>query len=89
MINTSKTNAILVRFQNKSDISPLILTGQRFELVSTEKLLRVFISYDLKWCTDVDFIVKKASQRVNYIQVLKDSGVPQEQLIQIYTSIIR
>ena len=47
------------------------------------------IQNDLKWNEQVDIITKKAAKRLYIIRTLKRSGVPIDDLISIYASLIR
>ncbi len=49
----------------------------------------ITISQDLKWDTHIDSIVKKAQQRLYFLCQLKKFNLPQEQLKQFYSAIIK
>ena len=90
VINVAKTKEMIVNFQRNTHSTPsLSLNYNIIETVSSVKLLGVYISDDLRWNVHVEYIVKKASQRIYFLIVLKRSGVSPEQLVQIYNSIIR
>ena len=52
-------------------------------------MLGLQIQDDLKWNAHVENITKKAAKRLYIIRILKRSGVPEDDLISIYISLIR
>ena len=74
VINVAKTREMIVNFQRNTHSTPsLSLNDNIIETVSSVKLLGVYISGDLRW--NVEYIVKKASQMIYFLIVLKRSGV--------------
>ena len=67
----------------------LVLLGSRIERVPSYKLLGVYISSDLKWNQHVEYITKRANKRLYALRILKKSGLSQNDLLQIYCSLIR
>ena len=67
----------------------LKILGNDIERVSSYKLLGVYISNDLKWNQHVEYIVKRANKRLYALRLLKKSGLPHTDLVQIYCSLIR
>ncbi|KAI3363991.1 hypothetical protein L3Q82_001587 [Scortum barcoo] len=57
--------------------------------VETFRFLGSTISQDLKWESNIDAIRKKAQQRMYFLRQLRKFNVPQELLIQFYTTIIQ
>ena len=59
------------------------------ERVSSHKVLGVTISDTLRWNEHVCEIVSKASKRLYILRVLKRSGIPREDLINIFYALVR
>ena len=57
--------------------------------VSSHKVLGLNIMDNMKWNNNVKDIVEKASKRIYIIRVLKRSGAPPQDLINIYLALIR
>ena len=57
--------------------------------VSGAKLLGIIIQDDLKWDCHVEHITKKTSKRLYYIRELKRAGLPSDELVRIYISLVR
>ncbi|KAI3376906.1 hypothetical protein L3Q82_000156 [Scortum barcoo] len=67
-----------------------LLCGQNnLELKSSKLFLGSIISQDLKWESNIDAIRKKAQQRMYFLCQLRKFNLPQELLIQFYTTIIQ
>ena len=67
-----------------------IVLGNTVECVTTYKLLGIIISNDLKWNEHIDYISKKASNRLYSLRILKKVGVNREGILKVYlTTIIR
>ena len=89
-INTTKTKEILIDFtKKKRDLPPLSINNTQIERVSSQKLLGIQISHDLSWKEHVNQIVCKASKRIYQIVMLKRANVQIDDLVRIYTTIIR
>ena len=71
------------------ELSQLTINGTMIETVTNQKLLGLQIQDDLKWNAHVENITKKAAKRLYNIGILKRSGVPEDDLISIYISLIR
>ncbi len=56
--------------------------------VESFKFLGTTISQHLKWDNHIEFIVKKAQQRLYFLRQLRKFNLPQELLIQFYSAII-
>ena len=65
------------------------MSGTVIEQVSSYKLLGVHLSHDLSWSIHCDYIVKRARKRLYALRVLRKSGLPPADLIQIYCSLVR
>ena len=59
------------------------------ERVQQFKLLDITISHDMNWQTHIDAIIAKASSRLYFLKILKESGLNSHQLRHFYLSIIR
>ena len=57
--------------------------------VKSYKLLGVFIDDDLKWSTHVDYIYKKACERLYSPRLLRRAGVSTTGMLKVYLSVIR
>ena len=90
-INTSKTKELLFSFSKQPSVAlPAVhLENQIIERTPSAKLLGIYITDDLKWNTHINHITKKASQRLYMLSTLKKAGVPQADLLTIYTAKIR
>ena len=69
--------------------STLSINSQLLEKVTCFKLLGVTLQNDLKWNAHVDSITSKASKRLHTLRVLRNSGIPAQDLLTIYIFIIR
>ena len=89
-LNLGKCKEMIIDFRkNKSDIPPLEIDGYVFERVKSYKLLGLWIDENLKWKTNVKYLVKKAAKRLFALKVLKKYNAPIEDLKAFYTSVIR
>ena len=89
-LNPKKCKELRVNFQRAlPDLAQLTIDGTSLETINSHKLLGLHIQNDLKWNEHVDIITKKAAKRLYIIRTLKRSGVPDDDLISIYTSLIR
>ena len=75
--------------KNPSEIIPLAINGTEVERVTFFKFLGVYLSADMKWETNTDFIIKKAQQRLFFLRRLKSFRVSQKLLIILYHATIR
>jgi hypothetical protein len=58
--------------KNKSVIPPLEVNGHVFERVKSCKLLGMWIDNNLKWKTNVKYLVKKAAKRLFALKILRN-----------------
>ena len=68
--------------------STLSINSQPLE-VTCFKLLGVTLQNDLQWNAHIDSITSKASKRLHILQVWRNSGIPAQDLLTIYISIIK
>ena len=89
-LNPKKCKKLRVNFQRAlSDLAQLTINGTSLKTINSYKLLGLHIQNDLKWDEHVDIITKKTTEHLYIIRTLKRSGVPDDDLISIYTSLIR
>ena len=69
--------------------SPLQLSGHVITRCTTYKVLGVQVSDNLSWNAHCDYIVQKARKRMYALRTLKNSGVANADLMQVYCCIIR
>jgi hypothetical protein len=89
-INTDKTKEMVIYFGRSNFSFPLIsMNDSELERVSNTKLLGVILNNKLTWGDHIDYICKKASQRLFFIRLLKKANVPLSDIVLIYCSIVR
>ncbi len=88
-LNTLKTVVMIVNFRrNPPALPPLTIMNSTVTAVESFRFLGTTLSQDLKWENHIDFIVKKAQQRLYFLHQLRKFNLPQEQLKQFYSAII-
>ena len=89
-LNPKKFKELRVNFRpGFPELRQLTIDKTTLETVSRHKLLGCQFENYSKWNKHVDFIATKAARRLCSIRTLKRSGVPEDDLISIYTSLIR
>ena len=89
-LNPKKCKELRVNFQSDlPELPQLTIDGIPLEMISSDKLLGLQIKNDLKWNEHVGTMTKKAARRLYIIRTLKRSGATEDDLISIYTSLIR
>ena len=89
-LNAKKCKELRVCFlKEKPQLQPLHIDGQELELASCYKVLGLTIQNNLKWNEHINVTVSKASKRLHILRVLCHGGLPAEDLLTIYFSIIR
>ena len=68
---------------------PIAVGCAFIERVSCFKLLEVYISEDLSWASHCDSIIKRANRRLYALRVLKNCGLPMQDFLAVYCSLIR
>jgi len=87
-INTSKTKEMIFWLSWYS--FPLLSTSAgSVERVSTFKLLGLNFDASLSWSVHIIVIVAKASKQLYFLKQLKRAGVPPQQLLHFYATVIR
>ncbi len=74
--------------RNPPALPPLTIMNSTVTAVESFRFLGTIISQDLKWDNHIDFIVRKAQQRLYFFRQLRKFNLPQELLIQFYSAII-
>ena len=89
-LNLKKCKEMIIDFRrNKTIIPPIVIDGQQLERVTAYKLLGLWVDDDLKWKSNVEYLVKKAAKRLFLLKVLKSYNAPVQDLKLFYTSVIR
>ena len=72
-LNHKKCKQMVISFlrYEGSDENQIFVAGNPVEIVSSFKLLGVWISNDLSWNTHVDMVLKKANSRLYALRLLK------------------
>jgi hypothetical protein len=88
-LNVKKCKELRICFlKDKPELLPLSIDEQALEIVQSHKVLGLII-HNLKWNEHIDSVVSEASKRLYIIRTLRRSGVPAEDLLEIYFAIIR
>ncbi len=88
-LNTLKTVEMIVDFRrNPPALPPLTIMNSTVTAVESFRFLGTTISQHLKWDNHIDFMVKKAQQRLYFLRQLMKFNLPQELLKQFYSAII-
>ena len=90
-LNHKKCKQMVISFlkYKGSDDNQIFVAGNPVEIVSSFKLLGVWISNDLSWNTHVDMVLKKANSRLYALRLLKKAGLLPADIVEIYVSFIR
>ena len=91
-LNSEKTKVMLFNVAKRNDFMPEIKVKnetQNIEVVEEFKLLGVLVTSDLKWDANTNAITTKAYKRLWMLRRLKNLGLKNSSLVEIYTSQIR
>ena len=90
-LNPLKCKELSVDFlrYNSRSWQPIAVDGAFIERVSCFKLLGVYILEDLPWASHCDSIIKRVNRRLYALRVLKNCGLPMQDLLAVYCSLIR
>ena len=81
---------MLIGFRKDRTVIPAIkINDCALERVSSYKLLGLWIDDDLKWKTNTEYIVKKATKRLHFLKILRGYNALRENLKTFYISAIR
>uniref|UniRef100_A0AAV2K7L6 Reverse transcriptase domain-containing protein n=1 Tax=Knipowitschia caucasica TaxID=637954 RepID=A0AAV2K7L6_KNICA len=88
-LNAQKTVEMIVDFR-KSTVSPLppSVMDSPITSVASFRFLGTTITQDLKWEPTISSLIKKAQQRMYFLQQLRKAKLPAQMLVQFYTAII-
>ena len=91
LINKNKTQVIMFSRSRTLDFPPELTfeDGSLLKVVSEMKLLGVYITEDLKWKRNTDFIVSKAKQKIWIIRRLIQFKLSVQELFDVYNKEIR
>ena len=85
LLNTSKTKELIIDFRKqKTDIAPLIISGDCVERVADFWLLGVHIEENLIWSVKTSELLKTAQQRLHFLRVLRKNNITQRLLVSFY-----
>ncbi|KAK3561725.1 hypothetical protein QTP86_012698 [Hemibagrus guttatus] len=85
LLNTSKTKELVIDYRRKkTDILPLIISGDCVERVADFCLLGIYIEEDLTWSVNTSELLKKAQQRLHFLRVLRKNNITQRLLVSFY-----
>ena len=89
-INFSKTKLMLFNSSKTLDFMPdFTLDGHQIELVSNTKLLGLHISDNMKWKSNTENMIKKASKRLWILRRLRSLGAKSNSLLDVYVKQVR
>ena len=89
-LNPKKCKELVISsLRPRPDLGPLCVNERPLERVSSHKVLGVTISHTLRWNEHVREIVSKASKCLFILRLLKRSGIPPEDLINIFYALVR
>ncbi len=88
-INTAKTKEMLLGPINNDPPCLLTIGDNSIERVNSFKLLGVTVTDTLKWEENVSKICAKAGTRLHFLKLLKRAGMPANELINYYKTVIR
>ena len=89
-LNTEKTKTMVISFSKLTPkFQPITIDNTQIEDINTFKLLGVKINNKLSWEEHVNYICKKAAQRLYFLVLLKRAGIKEKDIVSVYCSIIR
>ncbi|KAK3505856.1 hypothetical protein QTP70_019506, partial [Hemibagrus guttatus] len=78
LLNTTKTKKLVIDYRRKkTDILPLIISGDCVERVADFRLLGVYTEEDLTCSVNTSELLKKAQQRLHFLRVLRKNNITQ------------
>ena len=75
--------------RKRPEIQPLCVNGKVLETVKSHKVLGLIIQDNLKWNKHIKISTSKVSKRLHIIWVLQRGGVPSQDLLHIYYTLVR
>ena len=89
-INKRKTKELVIDFSKTRTNFPTIrIDGTDTQRVTEAKILGITITSNLTWDVHVDEITRKAGKRLFLLLQLKRPGIPAEDLLTVYTTVVR
>lgn len=89
-LNPAKCTKMEISFMRNPPDHPVVHIGDHVLMtVKDAKVLGVIIQNDLKWAKQVQSMIKRANSKLHMLRLLKRHGLPQQDLMTIYTSSIR
>ena len=90
-LNGAKCKDMLIDFLKYKPFStpPIYIDGSPIDQVNTQQVLGVYITLDLTWGHHCEFIVKRVRKRLYALRVLRKTGLPVQDIIQVYCSLVR
>ena len=89
-LNGKKCKEMIVSFaRSENDIPRLLIDGLPLDLVPSFKILGLTMDNKLKWQDNTEALVKKASKRLYIIRILQRCGLPPNDLLLVYFSMVR
>jgi len=87
-INSRKTKEMIVRPMRKQTISPVMISEETIEQVTSFKLLGVTVTDSLRWGNHIAAVTAKASKHLWFLKKLKRAGIAQPDLVYYYEAVI-
>ena len=85
VLNEKKTKNIVFNFsKSKQFVTDLKLKNENLEVVNETKLLGVFITSDLKWNKNTDYLIKDANRRMKILHKAAKFSSNLQDLVVIY-----
>lgn len=85
LLNTAKTKELVIDFRRKkTDITPLLISGDCVEQVTDIRFLGVQLEEGLTWTVNTIKVVKRAQQRLHFLRVLRKNNIAQRLLVSFY-----
>ena len=90
-LNSPKCESMTINFlhYNSCVVSPVVPGGSTVEQVSSFKLLGLFISEDLTWNIQRDYVLKKSNKRLYILRQLFKCGPAKSDIVSVYCTLIR
>ena len=89
-LNTDKTNVMLFTRSRSWDFQPeLLIDGNLLNVVESSKLLGVFVSSNMKWDKNIEYIRSKGMKRLWMLRRVKDLGGSLHDLLNVFDLQIR
>jgi len=89
-VNADKTKEMVISFARKRKVLPMVTIGETpIERTGTFMLLGVLLSDNLSWGPHVEYLLNKCAQRLYLLVLLRRAGVKNQDILRIYTSMVR